>query len=177
MSISRESRVRLVRHQADLAATYGEFPVVEQTWEVSRSAYQCERERFDERSLGGAGVWLANERGEILLVREEGDDAWADPGGKRESGESFEMAAQREVREETGVDCRLTGLRDFHEIEYRPPDGSPPMYEAIVIFDGEHAGGEPRSRSGEIADVGWFAEPPERVVYEEVRTRPYPASE
>ena len=114
----------------------------------------------------------------MLLVRNEGDAGWADPGGKVELGENYATAAKRELREETGVDCELTGIRELHEIENVEGDADgESIFEVIVVFDGDYAGGEPRPRDGEIAEIGWFSEPPEPVLYEEVRTRPYPASE
>jgi 8-oxo-dGTP diphosphatase len=56
--------------------------------------------------------------GRILLVHRPKYDDWTLPKGKAEPGESDEDCALREVREETGFDCRLgpelasTGYRD-----------------------------------------------------------------
>lgn len=174
MSVTTDSRDRVRRARARLAET-DDFRCVEVSWDVTAATYERERDRFDRQALGGAGVWLTRDDGAVLLARNEGDVGWADPGGKREAGETYAEAAKREVREETGVDCRLTGIREFHEIEHHPPDDSPPIVEAIVIFDGEYVDGTPRARPGEIAAVEWFTAPPERVAYEQVRTRPYPA--
>lgn len=158
-----------------LESDHGPAPTVDKTWACSADTYEHLCELLEQRALGGAGVWLTNDAGEVLLVRNEGDVGWADPGGKREPGELYERTATREVREETGVDCRVTGLRELHVIEHRLADGDAVVYSLIPIFDGEHVDGEPRPREGEIAAVGWFSEPPENVLYEEVRTRPYPA--
>lgn len=55
-------------------------------------------------------VVVVNERGEILLIRRTDNNNWALPGGAIDLGESLTQAAVREVKEETGVDCEVTGL-------------------------------------------------------------------
>ena len=161
---------------SDFEAEYGEFDVVEKTWNHSPTACQEIVDRFEAATLGGAGVWVTDDAGDVLLVRNEGDDGWTDPGGSVEVGETYEDAAIREVREETGIECELTGLCEVHVIEHRNTETDEPVvFEAIVIFDGDYVDGEPRPREGEIAEVDWFSRPPETVGYDEVRTRPYPA--
>ena len=54
----------------------------------------------------GIGVILLNPAGQVLIGKREGSHApyFSIPGGYLESGESFEAAAIREVKEETGLD-------------------------------------------------------------------------
>ena len=54
----------------------------------------------------GIGVLLVNPEGLILIGKREGSHApyFSIPGGYLEAGESFETAAIREVKEETGLD-------------------------------------------------------------------------
>ena len=54
----------------------------------------------------GIGVILLNPDGHILIGKREGSHApfWSIPGGYLEPGETFETAAIREVKEETGLD-------------------------------------------------------------------------
>ncbi|MEY7848234.1 NUDIX hydrolase [Natrarchaeobius sp. A-rgal3] len=160
---------------SDLEAEYGEFEVLEKTWHQPPARCQRLVDQFEDAALGGAGVWLTNDAGDVLLVQNVGDEGWSDPGGSVEVGEPYEDAAIREVREETGIECELTGLREVHVVEHRNTETDEPVaFEAIAIFHGEYVEGEPRPREGEIADVDWFSRPPETVLYEEVRTRPYP---
>lgn len=177
-SVTERTRETVELALAELNGEYDSFETVEKTWTHSPESHQRVVERADRDSLGGAGVWITNEDGEVLLVRNDGDDGWADPGGKVEAGETHEAAARREVREETGVECELTGVREVHVVEHRPArSGGPSVYETIVIFDGEYVRGEPRPREGEIAEIGWFSAPPADVLYEEVAKRPFPASD
>ena len=54
----------------------------------------------------GIGVILVNPEGQVLIGKREGSHApyWSIPGGYLEAGETFEAAAIREVKEETGLD-------------------------------------------------------------------------
>lgn len=161
-----------------LAEQYGRFEQVEKTWKHPQEQYETFVQRFEAGAVGGAGIWITNEQGEVLLARNEGDEGWADPGGKVEADETYETAAKREVREETGADCRITGLCEVHVIENRNVEGNdPPLYSPIVVFHGEYVSGDIQPRDGEIADVDWFDSPPETVLYEEVCKRPYPAQQ
>jgi 8-oxo-dGTP pyrophosphatase MutT (NUDIX family) len=57
---------------------------------------------------GGGAVWRRVPTGaEVVLVHRPAYDDWAFPKGKLEPGETDEQAAVREVREETGLSCRL----------------------------------------------------------------------
>ena len=59
-----------------------------------------------------ARVVVINGRDEVLLfhVEQEGEsEFWIVPGGGLEPGESFEDAARRELREETGIDVERVG--------------------------------------------------------------------
>ena len=45
-----------------------------------------------------------------LMIRRSDNDNWAVPGGAIDLGESMVQAAVRETREETGIECEITGL-------------------------------------------------------------------
>ncbi|ELZ22803.1 hypothetical protein C475_16916 [Halosimplex carlsbadense 2-9-1] len=177
--LAERSRERVADWLAALRERYDGFERVEKRWELAPDAYERDRERIAAGANGGGGIWVTNDDGEVLLVRNEGDEGWADPGGKREAGESFEAAARREVREETAVRATITGLREAHVLELvdETDPRRPSLASLIAIFDGEYAGGDPRPREGEIAAAEWVVSPPEAVLYPEVADRPYPASE
>ena len=57
-----------------------------------------------------AAVALFDLGGNILLLRRKDNDKWTMPGGTLDFGESLTHCAVREVREETGLQIRITGL-------------------------------------------------------------------
>lgn len=57
-----------------------------------------------------AGGCIFNEKGEVLLQKRADCNKWGFPGGAVELGETPEMAAIREVKEETGLDVEVNKL-------------------------------------------------------------------
>jgi ADP-ribose pyrophosphatase YjhB (NUDIX family) len=91
----------------------------------------------------------------IVLVRETSDGLWSLPGGWLDVGESPAEAARREVKEESGYDCKIVKLFAFLD---RDKHAHPPMLLHVlkVFFVAELLGGQAQS-SLETSDVGFFA--------------------
>lgn len=53
---------------------------------------------------------VPDDDGRILLIRRTDNNYWSIPGGGLEPGESVSQAVAREVMEETGIACEVTGL-------------------------------------------------------------------
>ena len=64
--------------------------------------------------VASVNVVVTNAAGEVLLIRRSDNDNWAVPGGAIDLGESLVQAAVRETREETGIDCEVTGLSGIY---------------------------------------------------------------
>ncbi len=128
------------------------------------------------RAAGGA-VWRRLPTGvEVVLVHRPAYDDWAFAKGKLEPGESDEEAAVREVREETGLPCRLG--TELPSTTYVDGQGRPKMvrYWSMTVVAGAVAKGsaptvassfgdspsdaplapEPKARR-EVDDVRWFS--------------------
>jgi ADP-ribose pyrophosphatase YjhB (NUDIX family) len=104
-------------------------------------------------------VVVANDAGEILLIRRSDNDNWALPGGAIDLGESVAQAAIRETKEETGVDCELIGLVGIytnprHIILYT--SNGEARQEFAIVLTARPTGGDPRS-SDESTEVRWVA--------------------
>ncbi|GAA0220076.1 NUDIX domain-containing protein [Actinomadura nitritigenes] len=103
-------------------------------------------------------VVVTNDNGDILMIRRTDNDNWAVPGGAIDLGESVAQAAVRETKEETGVDCEITGIVGIysdpkHLIHYTSNDEV--RQEFSILLTGRPTGGEPR-RSDESSEVLWI---------------------
>ena len=93
------------------------------------------------RAAGGA-VWRRVPAGvEVVLVHRPAYDDWALPKGKLEPGETDEEAALREVREETGLSCRLG--TELPSTTYADGQGRPKVvrYWTMTVVPGTGAPG------------------------------------
>ena len=120
-------------------------------------------------------VVVENDRGEILLIRRSDNDNWALPGGAIDLGESMTQAAVREVKEETGIDCEVTGLIGIytdpkHIILYTSNNEA--RQEFSILLTARATGGAP-TPSSESTQVVWstVADTEERTMDPSMRRR------
>ncbi|MBF9072230.1 NUDIX domain-containing protein [Streptacidiphilus fuscans] len=104
-------------------------------------------------------VIVCDPDGRILLIRRTDNGNWAVPGGAIDLGESAPEAAVRETREETGVECEITGLSGVytdprHVIHYTSNDEV--RQEFSLVFTARPVGGHTRP-SPESSEVRWVA--------------------
>ena len=102
-------------------------------------------------------VVVVNAAGEILMIRRSDNDNWAVPGGAIDLGESMVQAAIRETREETGIECEITGLAGIytdpkHIILYT--SNGEARQEVSILLTGVPTGGQP-TPSSESSEVRW----------------------
>ncbi len=102
-------------------------------------------------------VVVVNDAGDILMIRRSDNDNWAVPGGAIDLGESMVQAAVRETREETGIDCEITGLVGIytdpkHVLLYT--SNGEARQEFSIVLTAVAVGGEP-TPSSESSEVRW----------------------
>jgi len=102
-------------------------------------------------------VVVTNDAHEILLIRRSDNDNWALPGGGIDIGESLTQAAVREVKEETGIDCEITGVvgiyTDPRHIVLYTSNGEARQEFSVVLTGRARAGRA--TTSNESSEVRW----------------------
>lgn len=153
-------------------------PTVE-TWHEDAWDYESLRAEVESGYLGGAYVWVvrdptdtpdltksmpawaASDEAHALMILGRGATEWGLPGGGREENETFEEAAVREVDEEVGIDCELTGCFLLRRVVCTDPDsGREPIHFLQAFFDAAYRGGTITVQSGELNGAAWFETPP-----------------
>jgi ADP-ribose pyrophosphatase YjhB (NUDIX family) len=105
----------------------------------------------------GAAALILDEQDCLLLMKRSDSGCWGPPGGAVELGEAVEMAARREVREETGLDLAemtLFGVFSGPELFYRYPNGDE-VHNITIVYRAHVARGEVCLNS-EHTSWGWF---------------------
>jgi ADP-ribose pyrophosphatase YjhB (NUDIX family) len=102
-------------------------------------------------------VIVVNDAGEILMIRRTDNGNWAVPGGAIDLGESVAQAAVRETREESGIECEVTGIAGIysdprHVILYTSNDEA--RQEFSIVLTARPLHGQPRP-SRESSEVRW----------------------
>ena len=101
------------------------------------------------QAAGGLVVRRQSGNLEIAVVHRPVHRDWSFPKGKLEPGETFELAARREVLEETGMACRL--VRFIGHTEYVDRKGRP---KAVAYWVMAPEAGSFRP-NGEVDELRW----------------------
>jgi 8-oxo-dGTP pyrophosphatase MutT (NUDIX family) len=102
-------------------------------------------------------VVVANHAGDILMIRRTDNGNWALPGGAIDLGETVAQAAVRETREETGIECEVTGITGIysdprHVILYT--SNGEVRQEFSIVLTARPRSGQP-TPSSESSAVRW----------------------
>lgn len=92
------------------------------------------------------------QNGKILLTKREDFEIWCLPGGAVDEGEPLAQAAQRETREEIGLEVELVRLIGVYS-----QISMPSFVWYISSFAARPIGGELRPDPNEVLDIAYFA--------------------
>lgn len=94
--------------------------------------------------------------GRLMLVRrakEPFKDCWDTPGGFVEEGEEPDEAAVREIKEETGLDVRVTEFLGAFRDTY---DGNPPQHTMNLFWRAVCEDPDDAEPASDVSEIGWF---------------------
>ena len=108
--------------------------------------------------LAAGGVVIDTESGKprVLLVHRPRYDDWSFPKGKADKGETVEEAALREVREETGLECRIIRNLAILRYAYRTRSKGRLKPKVVHYFLMERVGGDIQPPVEEVDRAEWF---------------------
>ncbi len=95
----------------------------------------------------GSSCVIVHEDGSWLLVRHSYRAGWSLPGGGMARGEDPAATAQREMREELGVEVELGTPLPVFDAEY---------HRLTFLFPATIAAGAPAVRTPELEEIGWY---------------------
>ncbi len=97
--------------------------------------------------------------GRVLLVRRgqaPAKDLWAIPGGSIEIGETLQQAAEREIREETGIRIRAARPIFIFDVIERDESESIRFHYVIIDLSAEYVSGE-LSAGDDAVEARWVS--------------------
>ena len=103
-------------------------------------------------AAGGVVTRDGDDETEVAVVHRPRYDDWSFPKGKLDPGETFEDAALREVREETGLVCKLGA--ELASAKYEDNKGRPKVVRYWLMQVVEDPGFEPND---EVDELRWLA--------------------
>jgi ADP-ribose pyrophosphatase YjhB (NUDIX family) len=115
--------------------------------------------RVDEVSAGGLVINESGTQGLLIGRRDLKDPTkerllWSLPKGHIEAGETPEMAAIREVQEETGIQSEIS--RALGVIDFWFMAGGKRIHKTVHHYLFKETGGNLQAQIEEVDEVGWF---------------------
>ena len=111
----------------------------------------------NQEILAAGGIVIDNETAtpRVLLVHRPQYDDWSFPKGKLDAGETVEQAALREVKEETGLECRI--IRPLTVLRYGSRTRKDRLKpKAVHYFLMERVSGHIQVPGEEVDRAEWF---------------------
>ena len=104
-----------------------------------------------------AGGCIFNKNGEVLLQKRADCNKWGFPGGAVELGETPEMAAKREVKEETGLDIEVNKLIGIYTDSDVVCTNGDKVHSICIGYEMSVTGGELICDENETLELKYFS--------------------
>lgn len=110
-----------------------------------------------KRQVSAGGVVVRDHgRLEFCLIKPAGRSVWALPKGWVEPGETHQMAAVREIREETGLDGVIEGDLGSIDYSFYSRQDNARVHKTVHFFLVWATGGDTSRHDHEVAEARWL---------------------
>jgi len=155
--------------------------VIEEHEVVSAERFEEYAARAERGYTGGGYTWVLREEPpalsptmpdaaarvesypRVLLGFGRGASGWGPAGGGREADETYEAAARREVREETGIESSVTTCRTVRSVVSEHEATGDTVHGIWVYFVGRETGGSLAVQESELHGAAWFSNCPDAL--------------
>lgn len=163
MSLTPHAEREATRLTERLCDDYGELPdVYEETVPISATRFDGFWDYAEDGFVSAAGARVVDEEGRLLMLRDrdEPNDWTYSVGGVDPNDDSLEAAAVREVFEETGIECKPTGVCLPYRFHYTTDARAETILAFGAFFDAVASGGAFSTPNDEVVEARWFETAP-----------------
>lgn len=129
-----------------------------------------------EKMLIDKLAWIEIKEGKVLVARSKGKDKFYIPGGKRENGESDELAVIREIKEELTVDLLPDSLKYFDTFSAQAHGRPAGVLVQMTCYFGDYTG--TIMPDSEIEEVKWLnyhekdqVAPVDKIIFKDLKEK------
>jgi len=115
-------------------------------------------ETVHQISAGGVVSRIEGDRVEVVIIKTSSEGRWQLPKGIIDPGETPEIAALREVREEGGITCEIIELLDTIEYWFVAAYDSGPKkryHKQVHFFLMRYIDGDTNDHDHEVSEARW----------------------
>ena len=119
-----------------------------------------------KREFSAGGI-VFNDKGQVLITQHSQNKHWSFPKGLIDSGQTYQEAALREVKEEGGIEAEILDKVGYSKYVYSfggpaSPDepgasrGGEKIFKIVTYFLMKYLSGDIADHDWEVSELGWF---------------------
>ena len=119
-----------------------------------------------KREFSAGGI-VFNDKGQVLITQHSQNKHWSFPKGLIDSGQTYQEAALREVKEEGGIEAEILDKVGYSKYVYSlggpatPAEpgasrGGEKIFKIVTYFLMKYLSGDIADHDWEVSELGWF---------------------